>query len=421
MSCMLTPKLQSGMFFFIYFSLPYSHYVCNVSFFSCYISYSCDCKDKVYRKSSSTVLVEPQTVNEVLSVEAEVGLSGTEQSTFDAEHLLTSNSAFESLLIDADHRSAEACTSLLTAAQSQAEALPLFAEVGQYEVVESTVAQALVDVDHALVQSCTSLFSKTQSVIEEFSVAADGDGTELSNSLLVNDNNYVPLAQSSPDHYNVDAAYSPQTSTVVLVNTEALTTDGTDEKSFGHDDDDDFLNSLQVNIFEDATKVANQFHDSIDGALFSNWKFAKYGARVGCAHCMDLFSKGSSYENHSHNCPSISGVYPSSDDSSNLSMAIHQADFCMPCRGVEVEDDFYSACSQEVTHFNVVPGINCSIQVLVENMYSASTTRTLSGHLLVYSVPNADPNSLRDNDDKVLICLIFTLEWFNGVSSLVVS
>jgi hypothetical protein len=151
-----------------------------------------------------------------------------------------------------------------------------------------------------------------------------------------------------------------------------------------------------------ATKVADQLHDSIDGALFTNWKFAKYGARVGCARCMDLFSKGLSYENHSHNSPRISGVYPSSDDSSNLSMAIHQADFCVPCRDVEAEDDFYSACSQEVTHFNVVPRINCSIQVLVENMYSASTARTLSGNLLVYSVPNADPNSLRDNDDKVL-------------------
>jgi hypothetical protein len=126
--------------------------------------------------------VEPQTVNEELSVEAEVGLSGTEQSTVNAEHFLTSNSAFESLLIDADHRLAEACTSLLMAAQPQTEALPLCAEVGQYEVVESTVAQAIVDVDHASVQSCTSLFSKTQSVIEEFSVAADGDGTEFSNS-----------------------------------------------------------------------------------------------------------------------------------------------------------------------------------------------------------------------------------------------
>jgi hypothetical protein len=113
---------------------------------------------------------------------------------------LTSNSASASLLIDADHWLAEACTSLLTAAQSQTESLPLFAEVGQDEVMESTVAQAIVDVDHALVQSCTSLFSKTQSVIEEFSVAANGANTELSNSLLVNDNNYVPLAQSSPDH-----------------------------------------------------------------------------------------------------------------------------------------------------------------------------------------------------------------------------
>jgi hypothetical protein len=70
---------------------------------------------------------------------------------------------------------------------------------------------------------------------------------------------------------------------------------------------------------------------------------------------MDLFSKGSSYENHSHNCPSISGVYPPSDDSSNISMAIHQADFCMPCRDVEVEDDFYSACSQEVTNLMLYP------------------------------------------------------------------
>jgi hypothetical protein len=107
-------------------------------------------------------------------------------------------------------------------------------------------------------------------VIEEFSVAADGANTELSNSLLVNDNNYVPLAQSSPDHYNVGAAYSPPASGFVVVNTEALTTDGTDEKSLGHDDDDDFLNSLQVNIFEDATKVGDGLHDSIDGALFSN-------------------------------------------------------------------------------------------------------------------------------------------------------
>jgi hypothetical protein len=344
-------------------------------------------KGKVYRKSSSTV---------------QVGLSGTEQSTVDAEHLLTSNSASASLLIDAHHQLNEACTSLLTAAQSQTESLPLFADVGQDEVVESTVAQAIVDVDHALVQSCTSLSSKTQPVIEEFSVAADGADTEVSNSLLVKDNNYVPLAQSSPDDNNVGAAYSPPASGFVVVNSEALTTDGTDEKLLGHDDDDDFLNSLQVNIFEDATKVDDGLHDSVDGALFSNWNFAKHGARVGCARCMDLFSKGSSYENHSHNCPSISGVYPTSDDSSNISMAIHQADFCMPCRDVEVEDDFYSACSQEVTHFNIVPGINCSIQELVDNMYSASTARTLSGHLLVYSVPNADPSSLRDNDDKVL-------------------
>jgi hypothetical protein len=207
--------------------------------------------------------VEPQTVNEELSVKAEVGQSGTEQSTVDAEHLLTSNSAFKSFLIDADHRSAEACTSLLTAAQSQTEALPLCAEGSQCEVVESTVAQAIDDMDHALVQSCTSLLSKMQSVIEEFSVAADGDGTELSNSLLVNDNNYVPLAQSSPGHYNVHAAYSPRTSTFVVVNTEALTTVSTDEKSFGNDEDDDFLNSLQVNVFDDATKVTNQLQDSI--------------------------------------------------------------------------------------------------------------------------------------------------------------
>jgi len=107
-------------------------------------------KGKVYRKSSSTV---------------QVGLSGTEQSTVDAEHLLTSNSASASLLIDAHHQLNEACTSLLD------------------EVMESTVAQAIVDVDHALVQSCTSLFSKTQSVIEEFSVAADGADTEVSNSI----------------------------------------------------------------------------------------------------------------------------------------------------------------------------------------------------------------------------------------------
>jgi hypothetical protein len=147
---------------------------------------------------------------------------------------------------------------LLTAAQSQTKSLPLFAEVGQDKVMESTVAQAIVDVDHALVQSCTSLFSKTQSVIEEFSVAADGADTEVSNSLLVNDNNYVPLAQSSPDHNNVGAAYSPPASGFVVVNTEALTTGSTDEKSLGHDDDDDFLNSLQVNIFEDATKGCHQ-------------------------------------------------------------------------------------------------------------------------------------------------------------------
>ena len=83
--------------------------------------------------------------------------------------------------------------------------------------MESTVAQAIVDVDHALVQSCTSLFSKTQSVIEEFSVAADGADTEVSNSLLVKDNNYVPLAQSSPDDNNVGAAYSPPASGFVVV------------------------------------------------------------------------------------------------------------------------------------------------------------------------------------------------------------
>ncbi len=169
-------------------------------------------KGKVYRKSSSTV---------------QVGLSGTEQSTVDAEHLLTSNSASASLLIDAHHQLNEACTSLFMAAQSQTESLPVFADVGQDEVVESTVAQAIVDVDHALVQSCTSLSSKTQPVIEEFSVAADGADTEVSNSLLVKDNNYVPLAQSSPDDNNVGAAYSPPASGFVVVNSEALTTDGT--------------------------------------------------------------------------------------------------------------------------------------------------------------------------------------------------
>jgi hypothetical protein len=86
------PKLPSGMFSFINFSLPFSPSVCNV-FFCCYVSYFFYRKGKVYRKSSSTV---------------QVGLSGTEQSTVNVEHLLTSNSASASLLIDADHRLNEA-------------------------------------------------------------------------------------------------------------------------------------------------------------------------------------------------------------------------------------------------------------------------------------------------------------------------
>jgi hypothetical protein len=48
---------------------------------------------------------------------------------------------------------------------------------------------------------------------------------------------------------------------------------------------------------------------------FRNWSFAKHGSRSGCALFVDLYSKGSSSKKHCSTCPSITGIYGSTDES----------------------------------------------------------------------------------------------------------
>jgi hypothetical protein len=70
-------------------------------------------------------------------------------------------------------------------------------------------------------------------------------------------------------------------------------------------------------------KVSENLDDPCATVLFNNWTFAKYGAKVGCPHCLDLFSKGSSSQKHSTNCHTISGVYPSSNESEDSICSPH--------------------------------------------------------------------------------------------------
>lgn len=70
----------------------------------------------------------------------------------------------------------------------------------------------------------------------------------------------------------------------------------------------DFFNSLCTQIFHDAIKVSENLDEPSATVLFNKWRFAKYGAKVGCPNCLVLFLKGSCCQKHSTNCPTSSSV-----------------------------------------------------------------------------------------------------------------
>jgi len=145
--------------------------------------------------------------------------------------------------------------------------------------------------------------------------------------------------------------------------------------------------------------------------LFQNWSFAKYGADAGCPRCLELYVKGSSSHGHSALCPTITGIDPS-PDVGKTSATVDQfiAEELPPNDGATL----VSSNVPVLLNLCIIDELS-SIVVLMENMYSTSTERTLGSDLCVKNIPATIVTHVSEGDgtipcnkaDDSVLCALF--------------
>ena len=128
--------------------------------------------------------------------------------------------------------------------------------------------------------------------------------------------------------------------------------------------------------------------------------------------------KGSSSHGHRALCPTISGIYPSSDVSETSATTDQfTVKELLPNDGAA----FVSSDVPVLLNLDATDEMT-SIDVLVENMYATSTERTLCGDLCVHTIPativthegEGDGTiSCYKFDDSVLCALFYTPDWMS--------